>query len=57
MDHAEKIRALFVLAGNSAHSILGENINHVISGGNDNINPVSGQAIIHGHSVELRKVS
>lgn len=41
----------------SAQQAPGENINHVIPGGNDNIEPVSGQAIMHGHSVELSKVS
>jgi formate dehydrogenase len=41
----------------SAQQSPGENINHIIPGGNDNIEPVSGQAIIHGHSVEVRKVS
>ena len=41
----------------SAQQAPGENINHIIPGGNDNIEPVSGQAIMHGHSVELRKVS
>jgi anaerobic selenocysteine-containing dehydrogenase len=41
----------------SAQQSPGENINHIILGGNDNIEPVSGQAIIHGHSVEVRKVS
>jgi formate dehydrogenase len=41
----------------SAQQAPGENINHIIPGGNDNIEPVSGQAIMHGHSVEVRKVS
>ncbi len=41
----------------SAQSAPGENVNHIIPGGNDNVEPVSGQAIMHGHSVEVRKVS
>ncbi|MFT5118163.1 MAG: anaerobic selenocysteine-containing dehydrogenase, partial [Kiritimatiellia bacterium] len=41
----------------SAQQSPGENINYIIPGGNGNIEPVSGQAIIHGHSVELSKVT
>ena len=41
----------------SAQQAPGENINHIIPGGNDNIEPVSGQAIMHGHKVEVRKAS
>ena len=41
----------------SAQQSPGENINYIIPGGNGNIESVSGQAIIHGHSVELSKVT